>query len=85
MARANVEAAGLERPRDDQGRPRRRGLAAIPEVPQVDLAYVDADKLGYPGYYEGLVPRMRPGGVIVLDNTLLGGRVMEPATNAARS
>jgi caffeoyl-CoA O-methyltransferase len=47
-------------------------------VPQIDLAYIDADKTGYPDYYEALVPRMRPGGVIVLDNMLAGGRVLEP-------
>ena len=78
VARANVEAAGLGDRVTIKVGPAADGLAALPEVPQVDLAYVDADKLAYPDYYDGLVPRMRPGGVIVLDNTLLGGRVMEP-------
>src|SRR3954470_23014638 len=86
IARANIAAAGLDARvaaagLDDRDRievgPAADALDAIPEIPQIDLAYVDADKSGYPGYYEALVPRMRPGGVIVLDNTLLGGRVME--------
>jgi predicted O-methyltransferase YrrM len=77
IARANVAAAGLEDRVTIEVGPAAEALAAIPEVPQIDLAYVDADKPAYPGYYEALVPRMRPGGVIVLDNTLLGGRAME--------
>ena len=78
VARANVEAAGVGDRVTIRVGPAADGLAAIPEVPQVDLAYVDADKLAYPDYYDALVPRMRSGGLIVLDNTLLGGRVMEP-------
>jgi caffeoyl-CoA O-methyltransferase len=78
VARANVEAAGVGDRVTIKVGPAADGLAAIPEVPQVDLAYVDADKLAYPDYYDALVPRMRAGGLIVLDNTLLGGRVMEP-------
>ena len=78
VARANVAAAGLEDRVTIQVGPAGEALAAIPEVPQIDLAYVDADKDGYTGYYEALVPRMRPGGVIVLDNMLLGERVLEP-------
>ena len=77
VARANVAAAGLEDRVTIKVGPAGEALAAIPEVPQVDLAYVDADKDGYAGYYEALVPRMRPGGVIVLDNMLLGKRVLE--------
>jgi caffeoyl-CoA O-methyltransferase len=77
VARANVAAAGLEDRVTIKIGPAGESLAAIPEVPQIDLAYVDADKDGYPAYYEALVPRMRPGGVIVLDNMLLGKRVLE--------
>ena len=60
-------------------------LERLPEVPHIDLAYVDADKPGYPGYYEALVPRLRPGGLIVLDNMLLGGRVLDPQRRRART
>jgi caffeoyl-CoA O-methyltransferase len=77
VARANVAAAGLEDRVEIKVAPAGESLAAIPEVPQIDLAYEDADKDRYPAYYEARVPRMRPGGVIVLDNMLLGKRVLE--------
>lgn len=43
-----------------------------------DLAYIDADKTGYAGYLEHAVRLVRPGGLIVADNVLAGGRVAEP-------
>ncbi|MGA8296343.1 MAG: class I SAM-dependent methyltransferase [Acidimicrobiales bacterium] len=46
-----------------------------------DLAYVDADKVNYPAYYEALVPRMRQGGILLADNTLQSGRVADPDAN----
>jgi caffeoyl-CoA O-methyltransferase len=54
-------------------------LRALPQEPAVDFAFIDADKTGYPTYYEELVPRLRPGGLIVLDNVLRAGRVVDPA------
>ena len=53
-------------------------LAALPPDPVVDLAFIDADKPGYLSYYEELVPRLRPGGWIVADNTLWGGSIVDP-------
>jgi caffeoyl-CoA O-methyltransferase len=50
-------------------------LATI--VDPIDLAFVDADKAGYVGYYEALVPKLSPRGLIVADNTLRGGRALE--------
>lgn len=52
-------------------------LRALPHDEIVDLAFVDADKSGYPDYYEELVPRLRPGGLLLADNTLWGGRIVE--------
>jgi predicted O-methyltransferase YrrM len=43
-----------------------------------DFAFVDADKSGYDGYYERLLRLVRPGGLIVFDNTLWGGEVISP-------
>jgi caffeoyl-CoA O-methyltransferase len=43
-----------------------------------DFIFVDADKRGYPAYYEALVPRLAQRGIMVLDNTLWSGRVAEP-------
>ncbi len=52
-------------------------LAAIPEAPHYDFAFTDADKTGYDRYYELLLPRLRPGSVLVFDNMLWRGRIVE--------
>ncbi len=51
-------------------------LRALPRTADVDLAFIDADKTGYRAYYEELLPRLRPNGVIVFDNVLWGGQVI---------
>jgi caffeoyl-CoA O-methyltransferase len=43
-----------------------------------DLVFIDADKRGYPAYYEAVVPKLSPRGVIAVDNTLSGGDVVDP-------
>jgi O-methyltransferase len=48
-----------------------------------DFAFIDADKANYPQYYEDTVALVRPGGLIVLDNTLFFGRVVDPAAQDA--
>jgi caffeoyl-CoA O-methyltransferase len=53
-------------------------LRALPDVETFDLAFVDADKTGYPAYVEELYDRMTPNGVVLLDNTLRSGRVLDP-------
>ncbi|MFD8705583.1 O-methyltransferase [Kitasatospora sp. NPDC059648] len=45
-------------------------LRSLPRTPDWDLAFIDADKDNYTAYYEELVPRIRPGGVILVDNVL---------------
>jgi caffeoyl-CoA O-methyltransferase len=57
----------------------------LPADAGFDLAFVDADKVGYPTYWNELVPRMRPGGVILVDNVLRAGRVLDPQTDADRA
>jgi O-methyltransferase len=47
----------------------------------VDLVFVDADKTGYEAYYELSVDLLRPGGLIVIDNTLFFGRVIDPTAD----
>ncbi|WP_254553014.1 O-methyltransferase [Kitasatospora sp. MMS16-BH015] len=54
-------------------------LRALPLEETVDIAFIDADKISYPLYYEELVPRLRPGGLIVLDNVFLAGGALDPA------
>lgn len=55
-----------------------------------DLVFVDADKGGYLGYYEAVVPKLTERGLIVADNTLWSGQVADPevddeTTNALRA
>jgi caffeoyl-CoA O-methyltransferase len=50
-----------------------------------DLAFVDADKAGYPDYVDQLHPRLRPNGVVLLDNTLADGRVLAPDSDDVRA
>ena len=59
-------------------------LSSLPEEPTYDLAFVDADKAAYPAYVDGLYPRMRPNGVVLLDNTLRTGKVLHPDTDENR-
>jgi len=49
-----------------------------------DFVFIDADKDGYPGYYEAVVPKLSPRGVIAVDNTLYGGDVAEPMDDGDR-
>jgi predicted O-methyltransferase YrrM len=46
-----------------------------------DLVFIDADKTGYPAYYERALPLVRTNGLIVLDNMLRRGRVADPAAD----
>jgi len=60
-------------------------LRAVPAEPTFDLAFVDADKTGYADYVEQLYPRMRPNGVVLLDNTLRHGKVLDPESDDDRA
>ena len=55
---------------------------AVDIIPQIegnfDLAFIDADKRLYQQYYDMLLPRMNPGGIILADNTLWDGHVVDP-------
>ena len=55
----------------------REGVAQLPGEPHLDLVFIDADKPGYETYWSELVPRVRSGGVLLADNTLWSGRVLE--------
>ncbi len=51
----------------------------------IDFVFIDADKTGYIGYWEALVPKLRRGGVIVADNVLWSGRVLAPEQDSDRA
>ncbi|QSB12662.1 class I SAM-dependent methyltransferase [Natronosporangium hydrolyticum] len=53
------------------------GLRELPTEPRIDFAFIDADKPNYYRYWQELVPRMRPGGLLAVDNVLWDGRVLE--------
>ena len=56
-------------------------LRALPDEETFDLGFIDADKPAYPDYYEEILRRLRPGGVILADNVLWSGRVADPTAD----
>ena len=87
VARRYWARAGLDDRIDLRLAPAIETLRALPAGPPIDFAFVDADKTGYRAYYDELVPRLRPGGLIVLDNVLRDGNVLratKPADVAIR-
>lgn len=56
-------------------------LRALPLGEQFDFAFIDADKTGYADYYEEILIRLRPGGLIFLDNMLQSGRVVDKSAH----
>ena len=56
---------------------RGNALAIIPALDEVwDIVFIDADKVSYGEYYELVLPRVRPGGLIIADNVLFHGQVL---------
>ena len=51
----------------------------------LDLVFIDADKTSYSAYYDAVFPLVRQGGLIVADNTLWSGKVLDPQTDDARA
>jgi caffeoyl-CoA O-methyltransferase len=80
MAVSNLERAGVADVCDMRVGPALETLQALPVEESIDFAFIDADKTGYSDYYEELLPRMRVGGLIALDNVLRGGQVLDPDT-----
>jgi caffeoyl-CoA O-methyltransferase len=50
-----------------------------------DLVFIDADKANYANYYEAVLPRLSERGLIVIDNTLWSGRVLDPKDDESRA
>jgi predicted O-methyltransferase YrrM len=85
VARRYWEEAGVADRIELRLAPAVETLSALPEDASLDFAFVDADKESYPAYYEALVSRLRRGGLVVLDNVLLGGRVFDDAEQGERA
>jgi caffeoyl-CoA O-methyltransferase len=79
VARRHWAEAGLEDRIELRLGPAADALRALPADPPIDLAFIDADKPGYRTYYDEVVDRLRPGGVVLLDNVLWGGSVVDGA------
>jgi len=57
-------------------------LKALPANHQIDFAFIDADKVSYRDYYEAILPRLRPNGLIVFDNVLWMGQVLDKSSTS---
>jgi caffeoyl-CoA O-methyltransferase len=77
IARRYWSEAGLDDTIELRLGPAAETLSDLPKEPVFDLAFIDADKVGYPTYWAEIVPRMRSGGAIVVDNVLQSGRVVD--------
>ncbi len=77
IARDHWEMAGVADRIELRIAPALETLSSLPNDQQVDFAFIDADKTGYLAYYEAIVARLAPHGVIVVDNTLWSGLVLD--------
>ncbi len=80
MARRAWADAGVQDRIELRIAPATETLAALDDD-SFDLAYIDADKTSYDAYYEACLRVVRPGGLILIDNTLQGGRVADPSAD----
>lgn len=78
VARRHWARAGVADRIDLRLGPALDSLRGLPAEPHVDLAFIDADKREYSAYWNELVPRMRPAGLIIVDNVLFYGEVLAP-------
>lgn len=77
IAREYWERAGVADRIDLRIAPALETIATLPEGEHLDLVFIDADKENYANYYEALLPRLRTNGVILVDNTLWSGAVID--------
>ena len=86
IARAYWQAAGVDHKIDLRLAPAvgtLDGLIAQGQAGSFDFAFIDADKSNYLAYYERALTLLRVGGLIVIDNTLWSGRVIDPEVSDA--
>jgi caffeoyl-CoA O-methyltransferase len=80
IGRPHWEAAGVADRIELRVGPAAERLKELPPDPVIDLVFLDADKPGYLGYFEELLPRLRPGGMIVADNVLANGDIVDASS-----
>ena len=80
MARRAWTDAGVQDRVELRIAPATETIAALDDD-SFDLAFIDADKTSYDAYYEGCLRVVRPGGLILIDNTLQDGRVADPSAD----
>jgi caffeoyl-CoA O-methyltransferase len=85
VARQYWERAGLASRISLEIGPAVETLRGLPDGEAFDFAFIDADKTGYPAYVEEILPRLRTGGLMVLDNMLRDGRVLDPQNDDDRA
>ncbi len=62
------------------------GLKTIEKLTgELDLVFIDADKENYSNYYQAVLPKLKKGGVILVDNVLWSGRVLDPKTETDKA
>lgn len=79
IGRRYWERAGLADKIDLEVAPALETLRRLPVEETFDLAFIDADKPNYPAYFEEILTRLRPNGLIVFDNVLWSGNVVDPS------
>jgi caffeoyl-CoA O-methyltransferase len=82
-ARRNLDKAGVSDRVTIIVGPAGESLDQLPETPTYDFVFLDADKSGYPAYYEQLLPRMKPGALLLIDNILMDGDVVDPEAGSS--
>ncbi|MDT4974250.1 MAG: caffeoyl-CoA O-methyltransferase [Pseudonocardiales bacterium] len=75
--------AGLRDRIDLRVAPALETLRALPSEADLDLVFIDADKPGYAGYWDELVPRVRQGGILLADNVLWSGEIVDESVSNA--
>jgi caffeoyl-CoA O-methyltransferase len=85
IARRNLEDGGVLDRVDIVLGPADESLRAMPAEPTFDYVYLDADKQAYPTYYDLILPRLLPGGLLLIDNVLLRGTVIDPHDDRSRT
>jgi caffeoyl-CoA O-methyltransferase len=78
VARRAWKRAGIDDRIELRIAPAAETLRRLPEEPRFDFAFIDADKKGYPLYWDEIVARLLPGGLVAVDNVLWEGDVVRP-------